>query len=125
MGSTAYYREDELIVKGDGYSNSNPSFVWNSSEPEVLIENWQATNPGDVLTREQVDAIVTPTASRSHVFGNDGKTIEAIYIGTSETYTTTLFLTRGLGLFTRVRRDDGLTPPRGAVYTAKCQFKIL
>jgi len=116
----------------DGYSNSNPTFVFSSDKPNVLIENWQAANPWpDVLTREEVDALSPPTATESDVIFRSEEVIHAVSTGGRDAYTTTLYLLKGIGIFTRVQimpdmpGNKGLwpLPPMGAVYKAKCNFK--
>lgn len=118
----------------DGYSNSNPTFVFSSDKPNVLIENWQAAMPWpDVLTREEVDKLSPPTATESIIVFHSEEVIHAISTGGRDAYTTTLYLLKEIGIFTRVQimpdmpGDKGFSslPPMGAVYTANCNFQMI
>lgn len=118
----------------DGYSNSNPTFVFSSEKPNVLIESWQAAMPWpDVLTREEVDKLSPPTATESTVVFRSEEVIHAVSTGGRDAYTTTLYLLKGIGIFTRVQimpdmpgnKELWPLPPMGAVYIAKCKFNRL
>lgn len=117
---------DEFEHGDDGYSNSTPTFFFNSKSPDVLIESWQAALPfPDLIGRAKVDEIVPPSVVRSTVVHRTQDVIYATSKNEDEGYTTTLYLNRGIGIFTRVQVRTGGThwkAPMGAVYAAKCIF---
>ena len=136
-GTRFEMQNGEMVDGPDGFSNSNPTFFYNSEDPEWLVESWESAilNP-ETITREQLDEIDPPSASRSFVLLRTENVIHAIYLtGGSEGgegYTTTLYPNHGVGIFTRVDTSpDGslLTtlsdPPMGALYVATCTFNVI
>ena len=119
---------DGILEEGpDGYSNSYPTFFFNTDDPQFLIESWQAALPfPDLISRESVDEISPPNSTRSEVLLHTSDVLHAVSIQGNNSYTTTLYLTQGFGIFTRVRIMGGLfnLDPMGAVYTAKCNFSL-
>jgi hypothetical protein len=117
---------DEFERSDDGYSNSNPTFFFRSKSPNVLIESWQSALPfPDLISRPKVDEIVPPSIVKATVVHRTQEVLYATSQSGGERYTTTLYLNRGMGIFTRVQVQDGRShwnAPMGAVYAAKCTF---
>lgn len=127
-GKRLEYIEGKLRESDDGYSNSNPTFFYTSKDPDVLIESWQAALPfPDMIDRERVDEIVPPSVTKSVVISSSKSVIQAISSDGVATYTTTLYLDDGVGIFTRVKVNTGgiMPGPMGAIYTAKCNFQVI
>ena len=119
--------DDALDEDSDGYANSNPTFFFNTEEPEYLLESWQAALPfPDLLSRAAVDEISPPTSTKSAVLHQTSEVIHAVSTTGNDAYTTTLYLEQGFGVFTRVRIMEGIfgLEPMGAVYTARCNFSV-
>ena len=129
-GKRLDYENGEFRESDDRYSNSNPTFSLNTERPNVLVEKWPSTAPDGSLTREEVDELVPPTATEAAVVFRSHQIIHAVSTSESESYSTTLYLDRGIGIFTRVRFKPGdqedllekALVPMGAVYKAKCTF---
>jgi len=120
--------DGERTVDDDGYSNSTPTFFFSSHDPDYLIESWQAALPFPALiTRERVDEIAPPTATKSAVIYRSKTMIHAVSLESRDGYSTTLYLDKGIAIFTRIRlKLDGFsTEPMGAMYSAKCDFRVL
>lgn len=127
-GKRLEYIQGKKEESDDGYSNSNPTFFYTSKDPDVLIESWQAALPfPDMIDRERVDEIVPPSVTKSVVIVRSEAVIHAISVEGKATYTTTLYLNKGVGIFTRIRLGAGgvLSGPMGAIYTANCNFQIV
>lgn len=131
-GKRFEYDNDKFQETEDGYSNSNPTFHFDSEEPDVLVERWESSMPSAGITREEVDKLAPPTVTESSIIFKTPDVIHAISQGEREAYTTTLYLDRGIGIFTRVRLvsdkpgeyplTEPLVLPMGAIYKAKCNF---
>ena len=127
-GKQVQYDGGKKQESDDGFSNSNPTFFFSTKDPEVLIESWQAALPfPDLIDRERVDDIVPPSVSKSPVIFRSPSVIHALSKQGRDAWTTTLYLDDDIAIFTRVRLESGglATGPMGAIYTAKCNFKIL
>jgi len=125
-GHRIEFIDEEFERGGDGYSNSNPTFFFNAESPDVLIESWQAALPfPDLMSRAKVDDLVPPSVVKATVVHRAQDVIYATSEDGEERYTTTLYLNRGVGIFTRVQVEAGAShwnAPMGAVYAAKCTF---
>ena len=120
--------DDEASESEDGFSNSDPTFFYSTNDPDFLIESWQAALPfPDLIGREQVDDITPPSVTKSVVVYRSSDVIHALSLQGREAYTTTLYLNRGVGIFTRIRVAEGglISAPMGAIYTANCNFSVL
>jgi hypothetical protein len=122
--------ENNFEKSPDGYSNSNPTFVFLAENPAVLIETWAVANPySEILNRSEIDAIIPPNASQSVVVKNDGDVLHArSNVKGSEAYSTTLYLKEGKAVFTRVQTtlaDSFTHQPMGALYVADCGIQWL
>jgi hypothetical protein len=127
-GQRIDYIDGKKVVDKDGYSNTNPTFFYTSSDPDVLIESWGAALPfPDIMSREQVDEIVPPDVTKSIVMIRTSEVIHAISVAGRDVVSTTLYLKDGYGVFTRVRVDKGslANNPMGAVYTSKCNISVV
>jgi hypothetical protein len=114
----------------DGYSKSNPTFVYLQENPAILRETWAAANPyPDILDRSEVDSIVPPSSNESNVLKHDGNVVYAVSDANgSEAYTTTLYLKEKKAVFTRVQitlSDSFTHQPMGAVYVSECDIRWL
>jgi hypothetical protein len=112
----------------DGYSNSNPTFFFTTSDPEYLVESWQAALPfPELIGRERVDEILPPTVTKSLIVYRTNSVIHALSIQGQETFTTTLYLADDVAIFTRIRLKEGgsVSGPMGAIYTANCNISVL
>lgn len=114
----------------DRFTNSNPTFFLTSSDPDFLIESWQAALPfPELISRGSVDETVPPTVTKSTILSRTSEVIHAISSAGIDVYTTTLYLTQGFGIFTRVRIKEGVLTdelePMGAIYSAKCNFTVI
>ena len=112
----------------DGYSNSTPTFFYSTNDPEYLIESWQAALPfPDLMDREHADEIAPPSVTKSAVVYRSETVIHAVSIQSRDAYTTTLYLDKGVAIFTRIRviLDGFSSEPMGAIYSAKCNFSVL
>tara|TARA_E500000331_G_C17142510_1_gene663408 strand:+ start:462 stop:923 length:462 start_codon:yes stop_codon:yes gene_type:complete len=104
----------------DGYSNSNPTFFFNTDDPQFLLESWQAALPfPDLIDRQTVDELAPPTSTKSIVLLQNDQVIQAISSTGNETSMTTLYLNQEFGIFSRIRING---EAMGAIYTAKCTF---
>ena len=112
----------------DGYSNSTPTFFYSTNDPEYLIESWQAALPfPDLMDREHADEIAPPSVTKSAVVYRSETVIHAVSIQSRDAYSTTLYLDKGVAIFTRIRviLDGFSSEPMGAIYSAKCNFNVL
>lgn len=126
-GKRIDYLDGKKDISDDGYSNSNPTFFYTSKDPKVLIESWQTALPfPDLLDRESLDEISPPSVTKSIVVSYSDTIIQAISISGGDSYTTTLYLKEGKGIFTRVRLEIGeLDSPMGAIYSAECNINFI
>jgi len=127
MGKRIEFFDGKKDIVDDGYSNSNPTFFYTSKDPKVLIESWQAALPfPDLIDREHVDEIIPPDVTKSAVVFFSDTVIHAISMSGRDSFTTTLYLEDGKGIFTRIRLDIGeFASPMGAIYSAKCNFNVM
>ena len=112
----------------DGYSNSTPTFFFTSRDPEFLIESWQAALPfPELIDRERADEIAPPSATKSVVVHHSKTVLHAVSTQGRDAYTTTLYLDKGVAIFTRIRLElgDFSSEPMGAIFSAKCNFSVL
>jgi len=127
-GKRIEFIDGKKDVSDDGYSNSNPTFFYTSKDPKVLIESWQAALPfPDLITREQVDEIISPTVTKAFIISHSDTVIHAVSISGRDSFTTTLYLKAGKGIFTRTRIAGGgvLDSPMGAIYSAECNINLI
>jgi len=126
-GKRIEFFDGKKDVSDDGYSNSNPTFFYSSKDPKVLIESWQAALPfPDLIDRESVDKIVPPSVTKSIVVSYSDTVIHALSILGRDSFTTTLYLKDGKGIFTRVRIGGGeFDSPMGAIFSAECNINFI
>lgn len=127
-GPRVDYINGKTSEERDGYSNSNPTFFFTSSDSKHLIESWQAALPfPELIKRPRVDEIAPPSVSKSIIIHRTDSVIHAVSKEGREAFTTTLYLKDGFGIFTRIRVEAGGLPgnPMGAIYTAKCSIKVM
>tara|TARA_X000000368_G_scaffold208946_1_gene165017 strand:+ start:2001 stop:3176 length:1176 start_codon:yes stop_codon:yes gene_type:complete len=107
----------------DGFSNSFPTFVYKSDNPEVLNTHWPAGNPSN-LDPDEIEKIVSGQATEKILTINDDL-IESIQTGGTNTWITRLYPKKGIGVFLRhgYYLDESLY--FGAVYKSNCDFKTL
>ena len=107
----------------DGFSNSFPTFVYKSDNPEVLNTHWPAGNPLN-LDPDEIEKIVSGKATEKILTINDDL-IESIQTGGTNTWITRLYPKKGIGVFLRhgYYLDESLY--FGAVYKSNCDFKTL
>ena len=124
-------QEDTFTEDSDGYTNSNPTFYWSATQPNVLKEVWQAANPfPSEISRSEVDKLVPPTASKSQVLRRNESVVHALDVSgsSSESYTTTLYLAEEKAVFTRVQIEisDSFTHrPMVSAFAADCEIRWL
>ena len=115
----------------DKYSNSNPTFLYSQTNPNVILETWQSSNPyADLMTREEVDRISPPSTIESQIVSAGNGIIHAISFDqtSGEAYSTTLYVEDNQAVFTRVKTDTaGVVTgfPMGAVYVAECESRLV
>ena len=80
-----------------------------------------------MISREQVDEIIPPDATKSIIIIRTDEVIHAISVAGNDVVSTTLYLKDGYGVFTRIRVNKGGFPnnPMGAIYTAKCNISAV
>ena len=107
----------------DGFSNSFPTFVYKSDNPEVLNTHWPAGNPLN-LDPDEIEKIVSGQATEKILTINDDL-IESIQTGGTNTWITRLYPKKGIGVFLRhgYYLDESLY--FGAVYKSNCDFKTI
>ena len=105
----------------DGFSNSFPTFVYKSDNPEVLNTHWPSGNPLN-LDPDEIEKIVSGQATEKILTINDDL-IESIQTGGTNTWITRLYPKKGIGVFLRhgYYLDESLY--FGAVYKSNCDFK--